>query len=790
MTLMTLLMVVPWAPSVKAIPGPPVDDASNRWAPFGPQTPNLQFNFYTNQLTEFNDFETGHLDLTDWTLPAAKFPSYDANPDFVLSQGQGQFGMFGLDFNYGSSTWSSWGCSFQHGTSACGIEIREAIAHLIDRQRFVTDGPLQGAGQALVDASPAAKDPSGSSLATQNAWDTLSGKTIAGLTQPATISAFHIDSSPGGFAASGSPDFCAARDHFIAAGIGLKDDNLDCVIDGDSPGLPNILAHPIRLMARSDDPNRLALGSGLVSALDQLFSAQVVAPTFASIVQLRPIVFVSAPLGPTDDWDMYTFGWNLGGPFPDHLRPLYGSTFASDQCGGQQDGQTLNYGFLCVPSFDPYADAAAQTPAINVFKAQTLAAFDEMGKHVANIPVFALGIRIAALKSMAGLVNQRGQSYSNYWTALDGHNNTAYVPTNSLYKFGGGSNTIRWGQKQGTSQLNVFNANTLWEANVIGEIYDPLLQSSPVEPANVFCWMCDTYSTSVDAQGNSHFLIELRQDLRWQDGVALNASDVKFSLLNMRDVPAADFSANVALLQGVTVFGPLLLDIKMQGQSISHLINLAGVPIIPRHIWELHGDHTYGDVGIADPAKTSLSYDPVAVGTFIGSGPYVCRSVFSQDFGRVGTGCVGNSDLTRGGQAIGPGGFVFLQAYDRTKEAGNVDPFLQYMRSNNPSWGTDSSHSGLFQEFSWADRYDNATVTIQDIASVAACSGKTTASGCIDYSYWLRPAFHPGTPGTIGSEVIVVVSHIDETWVSPFSWSGEQGNQPGTLLENITPFTP
>src|SRR6266852_2880921 len=133
-----------------AIPGSTVDGVTNTWAPYGPRTQNLQFNFYTTETSEFADFQVGHLDLTDWPVPSSQYSSYDNNPDFVLSPGQGQFGMFGIDMNYGSSTWQAWGCNWQHGTSACGIDIREAFAHLIDRQSFVNQGPLQGAGQAIV----------------------------------------------------------------------------------------------------------------------------------------------------------------------------------------------------------------------------------------------------------------------------------------------------------------------------------------------------------------------------------------------------------------------------------------------------------------------------------------------------------------------------------------------------------------------------------------------------------------------------------------------------------------
>lgn len=723
-------------------------------------------------------------------MAKAQFASYDNNPDFVLSPGQGQYGMFGIDFNYASSTWRAWGCDFQHGVSACGIEIREAFAHMIDRQSFVNDGPLSGAGQALADPSPPAKDPSATPLSAQVVWDTLTNQNVSGIVHPADVSAFHIAPSPGGFAQPGSPDFCAARSHLIAANIGLKDDNRDCIIDTTSPGLVNIRNNPIRFMVRSDDPNRYALGIGFSSAVNQLFGTSVFTLTVANIAQLAPIVFASSPDGATDDWDLYTFGWSLPGPFPDHLRALYGSVFASDQCGGRTNGETLNYGFLCIPSFDSFIDAASQTPDIATFKTNTLSAFNEFGKHAGNIPIFARGIRVAALRSIAGVVNARGASYPNSWTLLNARNDTSYTPANPLYKFGGGSNIIRWGQRQGTSQLNPFKAETVWEFNVLGEVYDTLFAASPIQPANIICWMCDNYTPSVDPQtGNSHFLVELRQNLRWQDGVALNASDIKFTLLNMRDVPSASIFPNVQQVLAVKILKSSLLDITMQGQSISHLVNLAGVPIIPRHLWELAGDLTYGDVGKADPAKTNTSYDMIAAGTFVGSGPYVCRSVFSVDLGKVGTGCSRNADGSRGGQSLAPGGGILLNAFDFTSKAGNTDPFLQYFRSYNPSWGTGTgtaAQSGQFQEFSWADQNDDGEVTITDAVAVGACwhaTAPTIQCPSSAYNYWLRPSLHPASPTEISTETVVLQSHIDEGWVLPQPWTN-------IALENIVPFTP
>jgi len=298
--------------------------------------------------------------------------------------------------------------------------------------------------------------------------------------------------------------------------------------------------------------------------------------------------------------------------------------------------------------------------------------------------------------------------------------------------------------------------------------------------------MCNTYTQSVDAQGNTHFLVQLRQNLRWHDGVALNSSDVKFTLLNFRDVPAAVLQGNVELLQTVTILSATQLDIKMQGQSISHIVNLAGVPIIPRHLWELPGDKTYGDVGKANPAMTSTSYDMVVDGKFIGSGPYMCKSVFTSDLGRIGTGCSRNADGSRGGQSIAAGGSLFLQAFDQTTKPGNTDPFLQYMRSYNSAWGTGTgtaAESGQFQEFSYADQGKTGSVSLADLASVAACfgaSGATPSCSQASYNYWHRSPFET-TPGTISGEASIVASHYGDTYVSPFAWAQ-------VSLENIVTY--
>ena len=758
------------------------------WRPFGPLTRSLQFQFYSDATSEFKAFEGGQLDLADGGVPVSDYSSYSNNPDFALSQTQGQYAEFGIYFNGASTTWKNWGCDWNAGipfstseetyVSQCGVNMRQAFEHLVDRPAFARD-VLGGTARALADPSPPAKDPSGSPMLTQCSWDPLF---------PNCISAYNIRDDPGGFAQPGSPDFCAAADHMILAGL-ASGKTVDCRLTGVSPG---VMTHPLRFIIRTDSARR-ALGDGLANAINQLFGAMVVTATHGSIGTISSIVFFDPPDGELDDWDAYTYSYQFAGPYPDHLYGLYYSQQASDYCGGTQKGFPDNPTFVCIPQLDNHLLAASRTSDISTFKIETLAALDEFGRHAVDIPVFSPGVRTVALRSVAGLVDAPGAGFSNSWTILNAHKDfprPGYVLANPIYQFGGGDQTrVRWGQAEGTMELNIFNAHSETEMNVLGEVYDTLFAAGPVQPGTVFCWMCNNYSQSIDRNGDTHFLVELRQNLRWQDGVPIDAYDVKFSLLNLRDHQT---QSRLSQLERVNVLNSRTLEIVYAGQSLSYLFDNIQ-KIIPRHLWELPGDKTYGDVGTVDPVKLSPSYDPTVTGIFIGSGPFLCRSVFAEDLGRVGTGCIRTADGSRGGQSIAAGGTMLLQAYDRTSEPGNTDPFLQYMRSYNTSWGTGNgtaAFSGQYQEFSWADVNNDGTVTILDLASVAACfgaSGPTASCSVTSYNYWLRPALHPDTPDRISTEIAVVASHFDDTWTYPYSWPSQQSGQ---TLDGIVLFTP
>jgi len=797
-------------PYSQGILGADVLDPANVWAPYGPRTDKLMIAFYADQLTELTGFELGSLDLTGTPVQKSKWAAYDGNPDFLLTPAQREFGYLQVDFNHESSTWTAWGCDFANGLSPCGIEIRQAFAHLIDRMTlFAPRGDVNGDGivnvvdfamvgaafgavpraanwngladlnddgvinvidlaivggsfgsvgdAAVADPTSPAMFPAGSSLAVQNAWDTLH----------VTYSAFNIAPDLSGFATPGSDDMCAARDHLLAAGVGFLDADANCVID--NPGVA--LASPIRFMIRTDDPYLETMGTGLMDTINLVFGADIVSETFGNANMLGTIVFNTAPA--IDDWDMYTGEWLLRGPFSDHLRPLYGSLFASAVCGGTPNARPLNYGFICVPALDAPADAASQTDALVMFTLQTLAAFDAFGSSALNIPAYSRALRTVALRDTSGLVNEQGYGYDPpFWSTLNSRADPAYTPVDPAYEFGGGDpTTLRWGQSQGITTLNIFQARTPWERNVLSTMYEGLVRASPVEPTKVISWMANRYTTTIDGSGNTHIVFDLRKTMRWHDGTPITADDVKFSILNYRDIPAALFAGEVSLVNAVNVLSPDTVEIVWRGRSLSHLLN-SGVPIIPKHLWDADSD------GIADPAKVAAGFDPLASGILVGSGPWVCRSLFAADLGTIGTGCGINSDGTRSGQDIRPGGKMLLEKYDFATIA---NPYHQYMRSYNIAWPSGGTRSGQFQDWSWADKDNDAVVDISDLASVSGCVGPGPSPSCsaADFAYWNRL----GNPAAVDStETNAVSDRLDETWVDPFLWDPS--------LVNIVPFVP
>ncbi len=717
------------------------------WRPYGPHMNQILIPVYADENAEFAAFETGQLDLTDWVVSPSSEASYSTNPNMHLTSPVGEFGMFDFQFNQANTFW---GIGFSHGMDPNGVQMRMAFAHLFDKDSFLSDSVVQGRGQKLDNPVPPAQ---GLGSPITAAWDSL---------HPGTISAYNLAPDSGGVAAPGSLDFCAARDHMLqvknSAGAQVFfDANNNCVID-------NPPSTQLTFYIRNDHQPRLQMGQALAGAIQSLFGgADVINEQYVSITQVADIVFRTAP-GVTD-WHIYTGGWNLGA-FWDHLYDLYDSKFASSECGGKRSQFAQNYIFLCMPDFDAQVEASIQASSFSSSGAAALNALDIFGRRVGTIPVYSSAGRYVYHSGWTGVVNQLGHGPSNFFTLLD------MRPDGSRGDIPAIPGTIRWGFKQGTLRLNIFHSQTLWEFNVLNEIYDTLLVQNPRNAGQLIDWMSNKHQQFLNALpsqlgyarpagSNTTLRFFLRNNIYFQDGQPLRAQDVKFSILNYRDVPSANLFPLVSLVVDVTVVSPFVVDVHLAGTSIFHELNIGSVPIIPKHIWDADND------GFADFDKISPSYDPLASGTLVGSGPYMCKSITT---GTIGGGCSQNADGTPGGQSIGPGGRFLLTKFDLSAS----NRLIQYVRSTG-DWP--ASNSGNFQVFSWADANNDARIDILDVATIAICFDHAPTGSC---AVWNTPFGTDPNKVDIG-ELAEVATRFEETWVGPFQW---------TQLNDIDAFTP
>jgi len=695
----------------------------------------------------------------------------------------------------------------------------------------------------------------------------------SGLCSGPSGSLFQTCAAGNGFPAAGSPDFCAAALHMQNAGIAATL-NADCSVATLTAAASGLCSHPLNIWVRSSQPRR-AMGQGLEARLDALLSPACGGASVwdhsvpvCNIVCAGAAVFHELTGAGIDDWSIYTYGYTLGGPYGgDALFPLLfgqgtgspsssnlasngGVSYPSNTVNPPNNASPCSEGtagdqpsvatFVCNPTLDSMLLLQTSTLDQTKTASYTEAIYTFYGRLVIQMDTVVQGCSGAALREVGGLTNQLGFCYNNAYNILNAHKGS-FTAASSKYHFGNGdSTTLRYGNATPTDQLNPFNAQSVWEFQLIGEIYDTLIAGSPVHPDQLYSWMADNYQISTDGAGNEHILIELRQDLRWHDGLTVTASDVAFSLMSLRDLGPTSGGSLFGVLNHVTVFNKTLLDLVFNGQSAFFLPD-SGVIIIPGHIWECNAPNApsvaasdcqlgavdvnnangallagqaaacsttagafgptcaatklYTANGVFPPsdARIKETFDPVGANVLIGSGPYQCISLpgSGRPANTIGGGCIQNADGSDSGQSTGPGSRAFLTAFDNTQRADAIDAYDQYMRGSNPNWGTGSgfrAQSGQLQEFQYSDNNLDAQINVLDFTAVSGCdgAGPTGTGTCpvASYNYWHRAAFDTGTIST--NEVSLVASHLDDTFTSNFAWV----NGPPPALTNVDSYAP
>lgn len=684
-----------------------------------------------------------------------------------------------------------------------GIEIKRAIAHLIDKPNFlqssIQGGAIQNPGGSWDDiqASPAQGLPTGGSTGSQlpqsvvnedcveHPWfrpgncnlvsaynltpDSIAGDNLGCASTTLGQSCFPSQSSnPPSKGYSGTNDLRAACDHFLLAGFTIVGTG-GClaVAQGMAHLDPKGLTVNIRI---GSDPVRLAFGQIIADSINFLFGTPgnngggtvcydwgigVVggcnpSPIYFNFAQDSGFIHTVRA-----DENIYTGYWSLDST-PSQLY-FYQSQFASSTCGGRSSFYLQNYAFWCDPSYDTQVSATTKdsTDAMALLGQAALIAH----RKVMTVPLFSGINNYAALnswnfQSKSSLVSQLGHGFQyGFWPLLNMRPVPGYVPSNSLYYASGCNpssgcqqNLIRRGVSQTLSRINPFTSTTPWELDVLGQLYDNMLRVNPLKGGlcqtqpggNSQCmdWMTTSHSNAVNTPlaGQSTWTWNLRNDIYWHDGQQVTSDDVCFTILSYRDIPSASFFPSVANVASCTASGAQVVQLVLTGQSLFDELNIGELPIIPHHVWA--GACSW-PVGSPEPSASTLSlsscanttFDPVAAGMMVGSGPWVCDSFAGVSTIAGQQSCTQNANGSQGTQVVSPGGRILLKRY------------LGYMRCCD---NVQAPENGLattnLQALEWADGNKDGKVTILDIAAAAAVQGSYDP-------YWAHPLYS-GNPST------------------------------------------
>ena len=831
----------------------------SQWYPAGAAMNTLKVNIFNGQISEGSALCSGAIDLTDFPIPASgstgcgvSSPAIGSNEYFEIQ--------FDLSNNF-------WGCSFDFGNSLCGVDIRQGISHLVDKTSFAqTDPSLLGQALALDNPVPASNG-----LATPIAclWDSLSPETNATtgnrcvVGNPPMTGGVAYNQAPGsptglcgtesspstcpypwmrGF---GSPDFCAAADHLIHAGLATGKD-ANCVLTGVNTA--SVTGKPVDFFIRSDSLPRFRLGTGMAETICALFTGSytigctttsgpsgsclqsgttsfpsgsilcVFNGTIAAFPGFTTCHSTASTCTPINNWWIYTGGFFGANPFDSTLYGTYNSLFVSapgPPCASTITTSTApNYMYLCVPAYDTYSNQMEFAPCLSApgdpsagqsnptfatcpgstrltgvsaaYKAE-----DTFGHGAYTIPIYSPSIQFAYLSNWSRVIDAQGVGIPNYFTWLDAQSSTPAV-----------AGTIRQGFYTSTYSLNPYTASTAHDFYLLNNIYDTLYQQNPLSPNQLIDWMTTRTSTLNNTQLGytppAGTTISIRNVLRpgmfWHDGQQVTAWDVKFSLLTLTMFCPPFCISGTSPIAGVTVLNGFQFDINLNFMALFTKMFVGSISIIPGRHWSVCGEATWdADVAAGNVPNSCMSttnpaiqatFDPLAAGILIGSGPWVCENTganTSVPVGTVGTGCSSSNT-----QSPGAGGTFTLTRYGCTITTGGTaclppasSPSGHYFRS-----------SGDLALWIWSGMTGSSTSDFLTISLVAFCYNRPIGTtGCTHYQSGIG-ASSSGVVGFI--QVSAIASFFGVGWTTPYSWSSLAGidSFPPVLYEGSFTLNP
>ncbi len=824
---------------------------SDYWVPAGPAMDTLQNTIFTDESAEFTDIQSASpsIDLTDWPLTPDLVSTFTISSQFLITAPISLAGYFEVQFLLANNFW---GVNMNFGNDAGGVNIRQAVSHLVDKAAFATNEPsIAGTATAIDNPLPTTNI---GSLPAANPcnWDATHIQTgpqcVVGEQGQGGL-AYHLAAATGAngiswLPAKGSLDFCAAADHFIAAGIALGKDATTCVLQNISTAA---LAHVPNFFIRSDNPPRLHLGDSIAEQICALFTGSYTIPcAYLNITHGTTRAFPGLTTSSTSvnlSWWFYTaaYGSATGTlSFDSSLYFRYNSHFVSGipsiQGANLCDPTSVptfsapNDMYLCNPGFDsvstnmefspcltsPTDPAVGQPnngsgspcvsdPTKNSAISLGLRAEDLYGQGAYTMPIFEQKAQFGYLNNgWLRVPTNDGVGIPNYFTWLSAWNPNPAQP-----------GTLRQAFKQSTSTVDPYNSGTVWDAYMDGNIYDSLGAPNPLNGGQLMNWMTvheqqlnNSALLYTPPSGTTQtFRFTLRSDMFFQDGRKVTSFDVAFSYLSEKGTGSFP-GAGAAAMTGFTIVGPSQFDINVVAAGPTTLLALTGLYILPGRYWTNVGASAWDSAVSACVATGAACYSaqynlggPNGSGstpTCITGAGLTCAfsaSNFNWDPAKITASYdpIANHILigSSGWECGTPSalGFGCSSSGVQNPGAGGSYTLQRFGKGLAPA----SSISGIYFRssgnlalYAWSQDNGDIVHDFLNFSVVAACFGKPaeplgSTSACGHFQQGIGAN---GGPVAVGlNQVAIVNRFVGLNWVSPFNWV----SSPPT---GIVPFPP
>ena len=894
-TQIKLLIVFAVAFSLSSLPGPlfshfnlpsiPLANAATapnpKWLPAGPSMDTVVSHIFSDEVAEFNAIgaPTPNIDTTDWPLTAnlvdpTNPSSFVNNPNLLVTNQVTIHGYYELEFMLDNNYW---GIDMNFGNNPNGIQLRQGISHLINKNTFVTQ---QGDVKGLADAvdSPV---PFGSSFTsggtkftftTPNSclWDgnftgsgavcTQSGGPPGGVAYSCAATGVTVSCPTGTPTGTvnypwqpqiGSPDFCSAAAHFITAfrhaGIGTLTENSNCILQpptGQTIFPVSITSNPVDFFVRLDHHPRFELGTSIAQEVCGLWTGVLASgcnfpgtSTPAVSVHTGTISsfcgFTTSTTGVNPCWWIYTAGFSSVFPIDSSIFFGYNSRFVSGVCTSATNCITANssfgspgpcsissvptpaagdYIYLCNSKYDTDSSNVEFASSVaNAFGAGTAAA-DDFGRAAYSVPVWTDINQNAYLNNWSNVLNADGAG--TFPT-------TQFVWLNDYSANPAVAGQLRQGFKQSTRSLSPYIGTTVWDAAILDNIYDTPLVENPLNTGQLIDWMTTSHSVLPSSQlgyprcalppaapvepcypgsAVANLRLNLRNDLFFQDGRQVTGFDVKFAYVTLlangaffgstlAPVSCARSSTGTTLFNctdGVTVKSKNVVDIHLDSFGPFTTINVGTTIVFPGRYWSANCANSVWDTDAAqgnvpdscmtlDPSKAGFSYDPIANGILVGSGPWECADVAG------GTGLVGFGCSSSRNENPPIDGTYTLTRYGTGQLPGSA-AVGEYSRS-----------IGTLASYVWTGVIGD---TAQDTITGSAISGCTSGSTIIQplgstggCGHWQQGIGQiNGGPGSVTQTQVNIFQRFDFlNWVAPQTWAAPPCSSPGVCRGATTP---